>query len=68
MGQTLYLQIVGAVIAANLVTLIFVYGIWMAKQDEKRGGGGWQMPAWAYLLLCIAPAFAAWSAWFSTTQ
>jgi hypothetical protein len=66
MDQGSYLQVVGAVVVGNIITLWLVYGIWMLKQDEKRGGGGWTAPLLAYFLLAAPMLFGAWSAWAST--
>jgi len=65
MDQVLYLQTVGAVVVGNIITLWLAYGIWLLKQDEKKGGGGWNAPVLAYFLLAGPMIFGAWSAFAS---
>ena len=57
MEPLIFFQVMGAVLAANALTLWFVYGAWTVTKIERSGGKPSEAP-WSALMGLIVPCLA----------
>ena len=58
-----FLATYAAVVVANVLSGVFLYGLWRATKVERRLGvtnGGDFLPLWLLIVMIIGPALMAW--------
>ena len=65
---TSFLQIVGAVVAGNALFAAFVFYVWSAIQNEKKGKPPLELPATTLLCGLVPPLVFAGAVYLLRTQ
>jgi hypothetical protein len=64
MDWIFFLQVISAVIIANLLSFGWLYFAWRVTRQERETGTHEGLPTWVYLLGAAAPLVAAGGAYF----